>query len=406
MGSRVACFLALCLAAIPSSGAGPAAARDTIVNPAVVSAERDGVPVYRKRILSSVYTIDRIYRSMMGPQSSTQFSLLEGEPELIWIVGYATAMAGPDGTAPASAEFMCHSNLNVDAAQHSRSFPTRIKLRGGRLFTVSQGQLEIDLPHGFGIPMMSDHTLSLFTQVLNLNHEGERIEVRHDVRVDFIRDRDLPQPLIPLIESAVWGMKLVAGIDGYYGMISGKADPGAHGPGCMIGPAVESPAEDEHIFEDGVGRLFTGHWQVQPGREENHTLVTRPLLLPYDTTIHHIAVHLHPFAESLELRDLTTGRTVYKSTTRQAEHGIGLAEVKYFSSVEGLPLYRDHEYELVSIYNNTSDEVQDSMATMLLFLHARDLTPDILRPGAADTPAGASPGAAHGPKAEPRSGDR
>lgn len=364
--------------AVPASGA--------IVNPAAVITERDGVPVYRKRILSPVYTIDRIYRSMMGPHSRTQFSLLDGEPELLWIVGYATTMAGPDGETPASPEFMCHSNLNVDVAEHHERFPTQIKLKGGRLFTVSQGQLEIDLPHGFGVPMMSDHPLRLYTQVLNLNLEGESIDVRHDVRVDFIRDRDLPESLTPLIEAAVWGMKLVLGMDGYYGMSTGRADPDKHGPGCMIGPAVESPTEDEHIVDDGMGRLFTGHWLVEPGREENHTLVTRPLLLPYDTTIHHIAVHLHPFAESLELHDLTTGKTVYRSTTRQAEKGIGLAEVEYFSSVEGLPIYRGHEYELISIYNNTSGEVQDSMATMLLFLHARDLTVEALRGEAAAAP--------------------
>lgn len=384
MISRVPCLLAAGLAAFlpllpagaaPGDAAEPSAARDTIIEQASVIAERNGVPVYRKRILSPVYTIDRIYRSMMGPQSSTQFSLLEGKPELVWIVGYATSMAKPDGVTPAGAEFMCHSNLNVDAGEHHGSFPTRIRLKGGRLFTVSQGQLEIDLPDGFGVPMMSNHLLKLYTQVLNLNHEGEEIEVRHNVRIDFIRDRDLPEPLTPLIESAVWGMKLVLGMDGYYGMSRGAADPARHGPGCMVGPPVESSTREEHTVDDGMGRLFTGHWLVKPGREVNHTLVTRPLLLPYDTTIHYIAVHLHPFAESLELRDLTEDRTVYKSTTRQAEAGIGLAEVEYFSSVEGLPIDKDHEYELISIYNNTSGEVQDSMATMLLFLHARDLDP-------------------------------
>ena len=101
--------------------------------------------------------------------------------------------------------------------------------------------------------------------------------------------------------------------------------------------------------------------------------MTRPLLLPYDTTIHYIAVHLHPFAESLELYDLTARKTVYRSRTRQADRGIGLADVEYFSSVEGLPIYKDHEYELISIYNNTSEQDQDSMATMLLFLQAIDL---------------------------------
>ena len=57
---------------------------------------------------------------------------------------------------------------------------------------------------------------------------------------------------------------------------------------------------------------FSGHWVVPPGRQENRTLVTEWLNLRFDTTVHYIAVHLHPFAESLELRMDARGR-------RQAE---------------------------------------------------------------------------------------
>ncbi len=73
---------------------------------------------------------------------------------------------------------------------------------------------------------------------------------------------------------------------------------------------------------------------------------------------------------------MTTNETVYKSKTRQAEDGrIGLAEVEYYSSVEGLPLYKGHEYQLISVYDNTSGVDQDSMAIMLLYVHAKDFTP-------------------------------
>jgi hypothetical protein len=82
-----------------------------------------------------------------------------------------------------------------------------------------------------------------------------------------------------------------------------------------------------------------------------------------------VAIHLHPFAESLELRDLTTKQSIYKAKTRQADHGIGLAHVDFFSSESGIPLYKDHEYEVVSVYENTSNEPQDSMAVMNLYLH-------------------------------------
>ena len=90
--------------------------------------------------------------------------------------------------------------------------------------------------------------------------------------------------------------------------------------------------------------------------------------LTFDTTLHFAAVHLHPFAQSLELRDLTADKTVFKANAQNFKDKIGLKKVDYFSSEEGVPLYKDHEYELISVYNNTTDLDQDSMAVMFLYV--------------------------------------
>ena len=37
-------------------------------------------------------------------------------------------------------------------------------------------------------------------------------------------------------------------------------------------------------------------------------------------------------------------------------------------------MYVDHEYELVSVYNNTTPEDVDAMAAMYLFLHNKEFT--------------------------------
>jgi len=339
--------------------------------------ERDGIDVLRTRVLSPVYTIDQIYRSMMGPESTQTFTLLEGEPEVVWVIGYQARMRGADGVEPRSDAFMCHSNLEMRAFDHRKDFPTKLVFKMGRLFTLSQGQLAIEFPPGFGIPIMSDQELSLATQVLNHNIEGEEIDVRHDVAIDFVRDRDLKTPMIPLIQGGVSALKMVEGEEGYFGLSESDIDPKAHGPGCLLGDSAPTKPGMPDSFGDGQGRRFTGFWMVEPGIEENHSLVTNRLHLAYDTTIHYIAVHLHPFAESLELRDLTTGETLFKSRTRQAKKGIGLDEVEYYSSVEGIPIYTTHEYELVSVYDNTTEIRQDSMATMLLFLRATDMEAEL-----------------------------
>ena len=63
---------------------------------------------------------------------------------------------------------------------------------------------------------------------------------------------------------------------------------------------------------------------------------------------------------------------MYRSAARGPEDRIGLTEVESFTSKEGLPLYRDHEYELGSVYENTSDQNQDSMAVMFLYVLDKD----------------------------------
>jgi len=319
--------------------------------------------VHTAEFLSPVYTVDKLYRSMMGPQSMKTIRLVPGDrPELIWVTGYRAEMVKADGTTPQSQEFMCHSNLDINMPQHLRIFDLD-RTSPNRVFTLSQGQQTIRFPEGFGIPIVSLEAFRLTTQVLNLNRTGASFDVRHKVSIEYIRDADLKTPLEPLFQLSANAMVLVEGEDGHFGLPP-DADPNEHGTGCLVGT---SASDSGGLYHDQYGRRFSAHWQVKPGREVNHTNVTHFMNVPFDTTIHYIAVHLHPFAESLELRDLTTGETLYHSKARPSEGRIGLSHVDYYSSAKGLPIYKSHEYELVSVYNNTTDTMQDSMAVMYLY---------------------------------------
>lgn len=332
----------------------------------------EGPEVHSVSFLSQPYSVDRIYKSMMGPSGRSKIRLREGAPELLWITGYRAEIVGPDSGEPVSAEFMCHSNLGFANMQRHRKLfrwlsPEERSVLVGRprLFTLSQGQMDIEFPPGFGVPVMSDEVFNLDTQVLNLNLQQAALRVQHKTTIEYVRDVDLKQPMKPLFQQAAQGLVLVSGQDGYFKIEQANVEK--HGEGCMIGEAAAGGT-----IQDGMGREFSGHWKVPPGREVNHTLVTESLNLPFDTTIHHIAVHLHPFAESLELRDLTTGETVFKSEARGPLMQIGLEHVDYYSSESGLSVFSDHQYELVSVYDNTSDEAQDSMAVMFLYMHDHD----------------------------------
>jgi hypothetical protein len=73
-------------------------------------------------------------------------------------------------------------------------------------------------------------------------------------------------------------------------------------------------------------------------------------------------------ARSLELIDLTTQETVYHSKATNHDNRLGLAHVESFSDISGVDLYEDHEYQVRAVYENTTDEPQDSMAVFYLYL--------------------------------------
>lgn len=313
--------------------------------------------------LSETYTVDKLYRSMMGPSSKKLVTLLPKEEprELLWVTGFDAVMVGADGETPMPQEFMCHSNFSVQRTGPQKAYV--------RLFTLSQGQLSVRFPAGFGIPVMSDEVYSVETQVLNLNYpEGTR-EVRHSVEVDYVRDRNVERPYKPLF------------VTHGYVLVTLEEEPvtfGVENPDALLAEACCLPgdaASTDSLKRDEAGNRFSGHFVVPVGRHEYRTLVTEQMGLKYDTAMHQAAIHLHPFAESLELYDMTADRSVYKSQARGFDDKIGLEHVDEYSSEEGLPLFRDHQYQLIAVYDNTSGEPQDSMAVMLMYLHYRDWRP-------------------------------
>lgn len=317
-------------------------------------------------IVSKTYTIDRKYKSMTGPQSTQKIKLLDSDsapPELLWVVGYHAIVIDSAAVKPMAQDFMCHSNLDFsDAIRHNSVFGRNVS---PRLFTLSQGEVSINLPRGFGVPILSNEALSLTTQVLNHNIENETFYVRYKVTLDFVRARDLKKPLVPLFTRGAYGLVSLRGSCPYFGV--NQPDESKHGPGCLPGANASV-----HTYRDTFLREFSGHWVVKPGREVNRTLVTKIMDLPFNTTLHYIAVHLHPFAESLELRDLTAGKTLFKSRARGYRNRIGLSYVDHYSSHLGIPVFKDHEYEIVSVYNNTTNADQDAMAVMYLYLQDKD----------------------------------
>ncbi len=303
-----------------------------------------------------VYDVDQIYPSMGGPEYTNKSLELLGEvdPELLWITGYEAVMVAPDGKSQKSQEFMCHNTLTIHRGldDHRKLFGS-VPYGTRRLFTLSQGQYEVELPEGFGIPVVSSERLMLQSQVLNLNESAIGEKVRHKVKTRFVRESERAGQMKPLC-------MFPSGI----GVRVGDPDSARMPDDPVLGCAV--PADDGSPGRNLKGEVTTGHWLVRPGRDERYSDLGHHF--PFDTTVHYIAVHVHPFAESFEFRDRTTGESLWTARAQQSEGSIGLKSLTHYSSKEGIPVYRDHEYEIISVYNNTTDQDQTAMAFMFFYV--------------------------------------
>jgi hypothetical protein len=259
-----------------------------------------------------------------------------------------------DGNArePLSDEYLCRAELALDPERHRTIFGYEGD-RSDVVLALGAGQLDLEFPAGFGIPIWSDESLMLTTQAQNLDFSpGQKpVQIRERVTLDLVRQRDLPQPLKPLYLCVVPGLKSLESRAIVYDDSDEFPDEALKSSASSPGAAFVNTA----VRGDRFVRRFTDHWQLDPGRDENRTRVTTLLDLPADRAIYFAAAHLHPYAESIELKDLSTGEVIFQ----------GLRSV---ASAEGLPLVAGHEYELTSVYNNTSGSERNAMATLQLYL--------------------------------------
>ena len=389
------------LALVPFAQAAPAA------SPAAPATE-NGAPVRSREYLSPVYTVDKIYKSMEGPYQQEPITLEPGaQPELLWVKSIRVDIVGEDGKTPAPSEFMCHMNLDLDSAKHQQLLALPYA-PAARIVTLSQGVFNARLPLGYGFPIISSEPLNVFTQVLNHNIPNPgNLKVRHRVTIEYLRDAEVKTPVKPLANMGASGTvleqpkpDLFHNMDGMPGMDhssgasslvtampaassstataeASKAPEGIHHDGgltCLIGSRAPNARGGDYV--DPQGNKVVGHWVVPPGRQVNRSDVTWFMNLPYDTKMHFALAHLHPFAQSLTLRDATTGKELWTAIAKNPKNAIGLTHVDAFESKDGIPVYRDHKYELISVYDNTTKSNADSMAS--IFMGMDD--PDFRRP--------------------------
>jgi hypothetical protein len=312
-------------------------------------------------LISDALVIDTTYHSMEGPYQQVHFKIAGDRSDTLWITGMSADVVGPD-LAPLPVEFFCHANLDYDAELHRRLFNT-YRSTSNRLFTLSQGHEVMRFPEGFGIPVRSDEPLTLVTQVLSNNGVDSEKQVRVRVRVHYVRKG--ARPMKALFLTSAIGAVSTDGHNGHYGLHDDH----------QMGSSTAGVAKSRHEYRDTLGHRFSGHWIVPPGKHRVRTVVTKWMNLEADTRVHYIGVHVHPFAQQITLRDMTTDQEVFTSRIIPLEGRIGISKVTDLSSTSGVRLYVDHHYELIADYDNPTSQNADAMAVLFLYVRDAQVTP-------------------------------
>ena len=322
-------------------------------------------------LVSDPYRLDKIYHSMEGPmsiQSGIRLATAE-KSKVQWITGLETQVVDATEQKPISQEFFCHSNLtfgehDLTPDQHNEELGGKTHL-DWRLFTLVPGRLAIDLPPGFGVPIPNDAALDYLTMSLNLNARDRVVNVRMRTKVHTIAGDEPGAPTKALFRRALYVMqrRSQAADTGHSCMANARTQ---HiGAGC-------AEVSKANLTAGKPGEDLMNQWSVPPGRHVYTMEITPQLNLPFDTTIHYATIHVHPFARGMELRDLTTGITVFRLNSQDWPDRIGVAHVDEFKSVDGVRIFRDHRYELSAEYDNTSASNADAMAILYLYLLEQD----------------------------------
>jgi len=194
---------------------------------------------------------------------------------------------------------------------------------------------------------------------LNLNYTNPLFTVNYDFNIKFKKDKEERlKPLYMRYAVLVLPYNIKDNLDYNDNSINNKVS-------CVI------PKGDHHGFNslNEKGEPITAFWKVPVGKHIYRSNFTKVLALDTIVTLHKINSHVHPFATSLELRDITIDSTLFKSLVTNYKDRIGLDKITSYSSNEGIKLYPDHEYELVEEVNNTTDSEIEMMGSMFLYFY-------------------------------------
>ncbi|WP_298239242.1 hypothetical protein [uncultured Algibacter sp.] len=303
--------------------------------------------------------IDGIYKSMEGPNALQNFYLNQSKQDLLWMTGFKIEAVDSKTNDNRSNDFVCHTNIDyIEQEHHGRwNMLDRINKQYPRVISLSHGVESVKFPEGYGFPFFSDEQFFIITQALNHNINDSIFQIKHDISIAYSKKRDI-KPLLPRT---------------IFMMLPFDINDPFNSEGKMMENSCIPIETKNHTYFDKNGQALSGHWKIFEGEQTFSYNATEQLAIKDTMRLHQVTPHLHPFAKQFILKDLTSGEVIYNCDVINHKNKIGLTKTPEFSSKEGVLMYPNHEYELTLVTDNTTNEVQDMMASMFLFFYDKEM---------------------------------
>jgi len=322
-------------------------------------------------VKSDLLKIDTIYRSMRGPYSAfTLVDLSDIKDKVIWLTGYQCKVFNARNNQQILDDYLCHNNLNYGEPE---SYPWDIKTLGSekRIFTLTSGQTSITLPKGTGIPIYTPNNLAFFSQALNHNTLPINIDTYQEITIFFYRNNCVPKEIKALYPQTPFVTTQIGGPAGGFNV----PNDDLYSPTLICGIDSSSschisypPNAKYNPYVDDYGRTYTGHWNLSNNNEVWTTNITNMLNLTKNSVVVAAGSHMHPYAERLELWDLSENQKIHELGASNYPNRIGLSAIEYTNELE-IYLEKNHQYALRSYYNCCdSTTVHTGMENMCLYI--------------------------------------
>lgn len=322
---------------------------------------------YTTSLTSPSLLIDDVYISMEGPYTYKRFMLDENENQLYWVQGFDAKATSNLASDSNSNDFICHVNFYHSSTEHfSRmGFEDRIGMQQeSQLITLTTGALNVDFPKGFAYPIFSNEKILIGSQALNLHEKNNWFHLNYDFNIHYSKNpKDIFKPLY--MKYLVVSLPYECDKPEQKNLLE-----------YQIPNFVQCAGPSSRTFYKGSdkhGQTTTAFWKVPKGKHTYVNDVTYLLNLKKTETIHYINAHAHPCATSLELIDVTTDTSIFKSKITNSTDKRAIEEITYFSSIEGVKVYPDHEYKLILETDNTTNKEVDMMASFFVYFYDWEL---------------------------------